>query len=489
MSVVGLAMMFGLLHLWKPLWVLALYRRSHNMGAIGEFTIPLINMKFQTLVHITNLFVVMWLARRPSTLNAWVRQRQARWHKAFEAEPTAERCQGYVALPCRMDDAHTGELVQVPGSTIVERLLRVDPTVIEIVGQGGAGKTMLMVQICRWLHQSNGGDVRSACLSVLIEEDTTDALALARSKLEVGLSEKVDAELFGWLLKRGNVMVVFDRLSERNEKTIQHACKLRHSGDVTAMLVSTRIPLDYEGMGVRRVHPMPLGQDTVGLFLNALLQQRPDKSAFATYRETVDLEGRLADMIQLEGKETKLTPLIVRLFIDRAIKLVGEGHPLSELPSSVPDAYFSYLVDVNPKEAASEYWMSDADMLRSARCLAMLSIGENFKPQDFAREAAEQALESAGWPKATRSVPIERLKLNQILVERRSGPRFMLSFALDPVAEFLAADEMLDRCNGARVAEDKLRADVEAKGAEVRGFLSALDLVLAHRRGSGHRPG
>lgn len=489
MFFLGLALLFGLLHLIKPLWVLALYRRSHSMGALGEMTIPLINLKVATLVHITNLFVVVWLAKRPSTLNAWVRQRQGRWHKAFEAEPTAMRCQGYVALPCRMDDPRTGELLQEPGPAIVERLLRADPTVIEIVGQGGAGKTMLIVQICRWLHQSSAGEVRRACLAVLIEEDTTDALALARSKLEVGLSEKVDAELFGWLLKRGNVMLVFDRLSEKNEKTIQHACKLRRSGEVAAMLVSTRISLNYEGMGVRRVHPLPLGPDTVGLLLQALLQQRRDKGALVTYRAATDLQVRLADMIQLDGKEAKLTPLIVRLFIERALKLEGEGLPMSELPGSVPDAYFTYLVDVNPKEATTENWMSDVDMLRSARCLAVLSIGENFKPQDFSREAAEQALEAAGWPKATRHAPIERLKSNHILIERRSGARFMVSFALDPVAEFLAADEMLDQCHGARVAEDKLRADVAAKGAEVRGFLSALDLVLAHRRGSGPRPG
>jgi hypothetical protein len=480
----GLAGILCVLHRYRPLWVLALYLRTKTMGGLGGANIPVLDLKVAELLQVTNLFVILWLVKRPRTLDSWVRDRQVKWLDAFAAEATVRRCSGYEPLPSRLDGAAAGDTPQVSGPEGISRLLEQGASCVEIVGPGGAGKTMLLIQVCRCLQRHDGGAVQRPRCVVLIDEDTVDAAAVARAKLQVGLAEDLDADLFGWLLKSGNVVLAFDRLSERDDKTIQHVRLLRRSLVAAAILVSTREAQEYEGVRVVRVLPQPLGPDTLGPFMQALLRQHPESTAISTFREVTDLQTHLVDMIQLNDREVELTPLVASLFIRRAVKLVGEGHAMSDLPGSVPDAYFSYLTDVNPTEPTAEHWLSHEDMLRAARCLALLSLGRNCKPQDFSREAAERALEQAGWPKTTRAVPIKRLILNGILVEqRRLGARHMLSFALDPLAEFLAADEELARCGGLVEAEDRRHREIDALGDDVRDFKMAFERVLANRRG------
>ena len=69
------------------------------------------------------------------------------------------------------------------------------------------------------------------------------------------------------------------------------------------------------------------------------------------------------------------------------------------------------------------------------------------------------------------------------MLDRSVGSRQYVSFALDPVAEYLAADEHLDRCKGDEGLEHQLFERVRAGEEATKGFLLALELTRDLYRG------
>src|SRR5262245_24104424 len=104
---------------------------------------------------------------------------------------------------------------------------------------------------------------------------------------------------------------------------------------------------------------------------------------------------------------------------------------------------------------------------------------EHFVPQDVAKETARKLLAESGWTNPAID-PIERLKLNGVLVERSAGARFVVAFTLDPVAEYLAADEHFEPGAGDAESLNK-RAQVQERGEAAEGFLLALSLTVRSR--------
>ena len=179
--------------------------------------------------------------------------------------------------------------------------------------------------------------------------------------------------------------------------------------------------------------------------------------------------------------EQFLTPLVVRLFVERSVKLQAEGRALEALPSSVPEAYFDFLRGVNPRDSSKPNFFSDEDMLRAARVLAVACLGESYVPGEIDSELARRVLMDAGWYGADKRDPIERLKSNGILVQRSLGSRYRLSFALDPVAEYLVADELVEKNFDSAAQLKALLKEVKRRRAAA-GFLSALNITIRARQ-------
>jgi hypothetical protein len=470
------ALSASVLYAFKPLWLLKVYQ-STGLGAVGSFEVPQTPFKLADAFNFFNAFVIPLLVRQPRTLNAWAASRAKRWSEAFNSEETARLNTGYVPLPCRVGKAEQGELLQQPdavailaGASVEERL------VIEISGSGGAGKTMLLIQTCRWLLDGAPAHTPEAVrLPVLIEEDTTDLLAVLKRKINATLGEEVDRNFLKVLLKAGKLVPVFDRLSERDPKTIAYVEKLQGEAPTQLTLVSTRRNFSYEGASVRRIFPRPLDPASMTSLLGALLAAPEAQRVFGQVKDIEELTPRLRKMIQYKGEDLPLTPLVVRLFVDRAVRLATDGRTLDELPTSVPQAYFAYLCDINPKASDSEHFLTDDEMLQAARGLAELSLGTGFVPRHFEVEAALRALRERGVD-APRDA-IESLKRSGVLVESRPGARYLLRFALDPVAEYLAAEEYLAPTGVDSAEREEVFSKVRAAGDPAKGFLVALEQV------------
>ena len=412
------------------------------------------------------------LARTPRVLDAWVRMQRNVIRQRFEAEKMVHSSRGYVPLPVKIAD----EFIERPDTRAFSQAFSGKRFILsQIVGTGGAGKTMLAVQVARWAFagKDEGGLELRPMLPVLIDEDTEDLRAVVKRKLTSWLGGAISDDLLNALLRKQRILVIFDRVSERDSTTREHLRTLHGSQSINSLLVTTRQPLDFEaGSGVI-VYPQPLGSETLLHFMTSLLQEPSRSGAFQTMKGQIDLAQRLADLIRLGDEEIPLTPLLARLYVDKAVELAKAEATLKDLPTSIPNVYFDYLRSVNPPDG-----LSDPDMLRAAEALAELALEKGFVPHEVLRPDAQKALAEAGWKEPGQPDSIlQCLRGNGVLQETNVGTEVLLRFTLDPVAEFLAASAHAKRCGESISAWKTLVLKIDQAGPQASGFRLALRLV------------
>lgn len=468
-----------------PLTLLAIWRRLDDLGPLGKVNVPVLGISVGDFAQVMNLWMLPVHALRPRTLDAWVAKHRQAWSdQGFNDLQTVKRNAGYVPLPCR-----TPEIVDRPTSDIIRAVLTTGINRINVLGEGGAGKTMLTIEMGRWLVN---GQCDVPRLPVLIEEDLEgdpkSALqSILKRKLGAIIEEEPISDRFLLaLLKHGRIVPVFDRLSERSAATFRTVERLHGNVKLALVVVSSRRAPEYEGAKAVSVLPLPLDSNTV-MFLVTALINRSNVGHFARLEEQSSLVNRLAKMISVPGKpDHTVTPLLVRLFVDRALTLVSQGESLDHLPRSIPATFADELRDKNPTDAGAPHFMLHDQMFRAARLLARESLGDNYVPQEITLDKARDVLRAAGWTNPATLDPVTRLQMNGALILRDEGTRTTVSFALDPVAEFLAAESYVEEIGMDIDRMEALRAKVISQGEPASGFLAALQIVwldwTRHRR-------
>ena len=95
----------------------------------------------------------------------------------------------------------------------------------------------------------------------------------------------------------------------------------------------------------------------------------------------LELGRRLAEVAMLDDAELPITPLLVRLYVERALHLLDKGRNLDELPGSIPEIYFDYLRQVNPKSVTAEHYLDETQMIRSCCALAKVMLARQVHPR------------------------------------------------------------------------------------------------------------
>jgi hypothetical protein len=182
-------------------------------------------------------------------------------------------------------------------------------------------------------------------------------------------------------------------------------------------------------------------------------------------------------LIEVRGQKDQEFPILpapVRIFVDEALRLIRDGRSFDDLPHSLPEAYFRYLEQVNPKTPGARNRMKDEAMLEVAKLLGRLAVESDFVPKEFSKDSARDRLRAAGWTDTDELDPIQRLLDSGVLTEKKTGGYYALRFELDPIAEFLAAAAWAKECG----SNAGLWADLKRKSAAASGFQIALSLTL-----------
>ncbi|MBZ5615886.1 MAG: hypothetical protein LAO23_17910 [Acidobacteriia bacterium] len=338
---------------------------------------------------------------------------------------------------------------------------------MQIVGPGGAGKTTLARQIGQWAFQNGPGTGLGdhPMLPVWVDEELhpekNPLPAVVKGKLLAALpDQEIEDDLFSALLKKQRLLVFVDRLSERSPVTQRYIETIYRSVRIGCLVLTSRTPLTIDGSQSVCIYPQPLNSATLLNFMTGLLavfltdashdELGRRTKPFSSIQEQLKLGERLAALIRLrtqEGEEdVPLVPLPVRLFVEQAVRLLQTGSELNELPRSLPDVYLRHLRQVNPEDPSAQHFLDKDRMLKVAKILGKTAVGKDYVPKEFSRNDAIAELKAAGEVVSASSDPTVRLRMNGVLLEKPEGIDTRLRFALDPVAEFLAAAAYAEEC-------------------------------------------
>jgi hypothetical protein len=280
------------------------------------------------------------------------------------------------------------------------------------------------------------------------------------------------------LLRNQRILVIVDRLSERSLATREYLKKIYSLTRAEAMVITARFHIAIEGVTPTKLFPQPLDEDTLLYFMQALLQLKGEKNQAKPVRVSLDdqmtLDEKLSALYRRSVRGVgNILPLPVRLFVEEAKAIKAKSGSLDSLPQSIPDVYSRYLERVNPDNPSVPNFMSQGEMLRAAKLLAKLALGDDFIPKEFDAAGATTELKNEGWGDPEKIDPTQRLLDNGILISKAELMNRRLKFVLDPIAEYLAAAAHLQEVRHDSIALDLLRD----RARNAAGFLTALDLL------------
>jgi photosystem II stability/assembly factor-like uncharacterized protein len=472
-TIAGVMVSFGIgltiLLFTHPLSILALYRRAYIYEAVGKSGLP--GAEFIKLMLSGTLVPFFAFQRR--TLDAWALKQlpafRLRWAEDMQRSGLARDESAYVPLPVELDN----ELIDTPTAARLLPIVK-DEAITEIVGPGGIGKTTLLRQLAAWMLDSRPRvDKLPFPLPVFVEQHKGDLSEYLRKKLKATCSEGITADFTSELLKRGGVVLFFDGFSELEPEFRDKLSKEIQQMSIRSIVISTREVLSFGATTARPLRPKALESKTLLDFVIRLLSNLPPElSSLNTMELQYELGIRISRLLFTESAGAPLTPLLVRLNVERAIDLLRAGRSLDELPGSVGEAYVEYVLQLVRAAGVPDSVLA----LDLVKVLAKTSLGDRFTPGRFSVQRTLGAV-AAGTEEA-KLAAIEKLIAAGLLMEETVGLQVLCQFALDPVAEFCAAYAYAEECGFDMKRWGELRDKLKRGDGSATGFRAAVVSVI-----------
>lgn len=475
-SLLIVAMLYTAL-LTKPLWLLSLTMRPALFDVAPKAGVPGVG---ELLVGLLRAVLLPVLVRHPRVLDAWIGKYGDVIRRCFEtaAQSAAGRMSPYAALPL---DGPEGERIDPSASTLA-RLFRNERCCIQVVGQGGAGKTRLAIEMGRWFF--NGDLTSHPAGAIFVDEEFSDLSAVVLDKLKTFLPNDAPPPEFAQaLLSQGRICVIVDRISERQQATRDAMTKLYRKMSPKMLICTTRYLIAVDGVASTEIRPRRLDASTLLAFLGEQLRESQASDLFPGLANQSALATQLARQITVGGRELPVTPLLVRVFVAQAIEFVrARGvSAIDDLPANVPEAYFAYVEQLDQTKRSLETDNIDgANMLRRAAALiAYVELGDDFRPKSVLRSVLDLALQADTRTSSSKVDFLRRMEANGLLVRRPAGTEEAIEYILDPLAECLAAFEHARLCGSDAQRWLSLLAQVADRGEDAKGFMLALQMNYA----------
>ena len=405
---------------------------------------------------------------RPRVLDAWVAHNIGTARRNFQKKPTVQQRLVHVELPVFLNAKPVSRLSAADLRPSFEK----DRNCVLICGEGGAGKTSLACEICNWaMSESEERLTAHLMIPVLLEEENLEenqndhiVIQAAQSELWFLLESAAapSAELVDKLLKNRRVLVVVDGLSEMSEEK-RRAIRPSHPGFAARALVATsrleEAPMCVDSTLIR---PMRIQRDHLSTFMEAYLVQRNRKELFSDSEYFDDL-GKLSRM----AGEREVTVLLAKLYAEQMIG-VKETPSSARLPENIPDLMLQYLNELN--RGVKPHRLDDRFVHKSAKVIAWECLKETFRPTAADLERVDNKLGE------NRNV-VSYLEDHLRVVQTTGAGRDRIRFTLDPLAEYLAALQLLEDLKGDEEGWRRFLAHTDATRGEpqaIRGFLAAV---------------
>jgi HEAT repeat protein len=423
---------------------LSLLKIITSLSRTGEkFKIP----KADIPIPLKTALVFPLFHYHPRLLDAWVRHHLDISKGNFDKKQTVAQRKIYVAMPALMD----GQMRESLSAASVQPIFDKKKVTVLIAGEGGAGKTSMACQMAMWAMTDK--PEQRLCkthkmLPVLLEgnlppvPENKDALVEAiRGGLRelIGESEPIFEELLLQLLRKRRVLVIVDSLSELDETTRKSVRPAHADFPVAAQVVTSRIDEDLGGASKTLLRPLRLHSNRLSEFMDGYLKQLGKRSLFDD-PEYFAACGRLSEIVG----DREITLLIAKMYAEQMIAVKeapaspqGAGR---ELPGNLPDLMLGYVKRLNDQVKADQ--QDIRKLINVAKVVAWECLKQSCRPTTAKRDEALKALSNEAGAEICLKYLEERLQLI-----RSTGPiSDLIRFSLDPLAEYLAALSLVERC-------------------------------------------
>ncbi len=384
---------------------------------------------------------------RPRLLDAWVRHHLVTARKNFAKKPTVSQRNVFVAMPALIDEQMNENI----SATTFQRIFEMKKVTMLIAGEGGAGKTSLACQMATWAMADK--PEQRLCkthrmLPVLIETnfeprtEVKDLLANAVSgglREMIGEPEPVFEELLLHMLRKRRILVIVDSLSELDEMTRKSVLPAEPNFPVAALVVTSRNDETLGGALKTTLRPIRLRSDRLSTFIDRYLEQRSKRELFEDDEDFFDACRRLPKIVG--GRD--ITVLIASMYLEQLISLkeslTSDRAVTRKFPSNLPGLMLGYVENLNDQvqSGGQEF----RKVIRVAKAVAWECLKYTCRPTPAKRDDVLKALNSEADAASLLGYLEERLKLVQTIKVSDT-----IRFSLDPLAEYLAAFYLVERC-------------------------------------------
>ena len=235
------------------------------------------------------------------------------------------------------------------------------------------------------------------------------------------------------LLKSGRIVVIVDGYSEMTEAATKRIQPESPKFIVNKLVVTSRLDEHLQLVGQTSLAPQRLNLSVLTHFVQAYLESKERISLF-TGTEVHALCGEIETMIAQED----ITPLLAELYLKYAIaskEKAGAGYVAK--PTNIPALVLEYLNLLNQKISNGK--RDDLEVHRSAKVITWACLRGTFHPIPAKIKDVLAILSETKSPKGDLKYFEERLRLIETI-----QPGEEIRFALDPLAEYLAALHLVD---------------------------------------------
>jgi photosystem II stability/assembly factor-like uncharacterized protein len=406
--------------------------------------------------------VTLTLMLRPRVLAAWATENANVAGTSLAS--LKEFKVGYTPLPVTLGTGSGQRTVEAPAAALLGELLEGQNQVIHVLGVGGSGKTTLLAECCRWMLGGalDPGGIPTTRVPLWIDSDFTDLEKRVNSRLKEELGFCPDDALRDALIDSGRLILVFDSVSEKDEETRRAVEGVFGIWPRATVFMSSRRELPLPKVG-ETVRPLPLDSlPVLSVFLNDELARQDGARIFPTAVEQVALVTLI-----LKALRHAVTPLLASTFVRVAINRAASSSPLEGLPSSIPEVYLA-LVNTLFKEDKE---MIAATISLARQVLSGVSVPGKITEWELREKPDIHPLLRE--PKTIDSMIEAGLVIS--VTDHQESPNRPLKFALDPVAEYLAAYGIANACGR---DSSNWGSEVSAiKASKADGLLEALKIT------------
>jgi len=456
-------------------WFFLYWKYPRLVFRINEALKPYVRYKFPKFlgeIPLSYLILGGFFHYRPRVLDAWVAEYVEGAREKFQKKLTVEQREVHVELPAFLD----GRAIPSVGGCDLRSCFARKRNCVLIWGEGGAGKTSLACQICKWamLEDAERRLTRHPMIAVLLELEDFEArtgkdvfIEAVRNQLWylIDPADPPSEELVEKLLESRRVLVVVDGFSEMSEVNRRKLQPGNARFPAHALVMTSRLEEKPAGVDLTVIKPMRVQGDHLSTFMDAYLVQRKKKVLFSDAEYFDDL-GNLSKMV----RERDITVLLAKLYAEQMI--AAKEATTRELPENIPDLMLEYLNELNRNVKQKK--LDDRAVHRAAKTVAWECLRDTCRPMPARIDKVVQRLDGQT---VTVEDQLKFLEGSLRLVQTVGAGRDRIRFTLDPLAEYLAALKVMEDLAENEQGWRKFLTETDlAPGAPeaIKGFLLAV---------------